>query len=86
MHTPDRAAMIAALINNDPKLLRLWHTSATFHRGLEQIADVAAAALAGLTMHAAEVDEQIDQAMRAAVAGTPGMRIAVYTLIGDDDE
>ena len=70
---PDRTAIAAALTYHDPSLAHLAHTSATFALGLDQIVDVACAAVTGLAALAADLDDQQEQAIAAALVADPNL-------------
>lgn len=60
----DRDKLIAALIGSDPERLRLYRTSATFHHGLHNIAQLAAWAVEGVAADAAATDAEMAERRR----------------------
>lgn len=65
MNDIDVQMISRALLTNDAQR-QMFHTSATFRAGIEQIAVVALSAVIGLQIHAATVDQSIEQRIHAA--------------------
>lgn len=60
----ERDKLVAALVGDDPERLRLYRTSATFHHGLHNIAQLAAWAVDGVAADAAATDAEMVERRR----------------------
>lgn len=83
MHNVDRERLVAALLNDDPEMVRRYHTSAVFRHRIDYLPVMLSALVEGMMAQADDADARARAATAAAQSG-PVLTIEDARALFDD--